>query len=74
MTAIVKHISVHPDFKYHRRTGIFDDLDREANLKKHRENKARQQYKANAFGFHYVDKTSKVNAPLQSPFTPTPEN
>ncbi|QZE56753.1 hypothetical protein pEaSNUABM20_00217 [Erwinia phage pEa_SNUABM_20] len=63
MTAIVKHISVHPDFKYHRRTGIFDDMDREANLKKHRDSKARQQYKANAFGFHYVDKTSMVKRP-----------
>lgn len=70
MTAIVKHISVHPKFRYARRVGIFDDLDREANLKKHRENKARQQYKQVAFGFHYVDKTGPY---VKSPFTPTPE-
>ncbi|QYW04542.1 hypothetical protein pEaSNUABM14_00217 [Erwinia phage pEa_SNUABM_14] len=37
VSAIVKHISVHPKFRYHRRVGIFDDLDREhaaAKLKK----------------------------------------
>lgn len=70
MTAIVKHISVHPKFRYARRVGIFDELDkRDAEIKR-KQNSARQQYKQNAFGFHYVNKTSPY---VKSPFTPSPE-
>lgn len=40
MTAIVKDISVHPKFKYHRRSGIFDDLDRRESLNKRKQQKS----------------------------------
>lgn len=54
MTAIVKHISVHPKFKYARRVGIFDELDRrEAEAKRIAKTK-RQAYKAAAFSYHYT--------------------
>lgn len=62
MSAIVKHISVHPDFKYARRTGIFDDLDRKAAEEKAAAKKNRQSNKLNAFAFNYspfIPKDSK---------------
>lgn len=69
MTAIVKDISVHPDFKFHRR-GIFDEQDAQRAEAKRKQSAARQSYKQNAFGFLYVNKT---NLFVHSPFTPTPE-
>lgn len=44
MTATVKHISVHPNYRRCRVVGIFDDLDRpvdarQSNLDRHRANK-----------------------------------
>lgn len=69
MTAIVKDISVHPDFKFHRR-GIFDEQDAQRAEVKRKQSAARQRYKQIAFGFLYVDKTSPY---VHSPFTPTPE-
>lgn len=44
MTAVVKHISVHPNYRRCRVVGIFDDLDQKhsgpkANLDRHRQNK-----------------------------------
>lgn len=67
MTAIVKHISVHPEFRYSRRLGVFDDLDRQANLDRHRQNKetARQKVLRNsnsAVTFQYVKKSSPLPA------------
>lgn len=63
MTAIVKHISVHPKFRYARRVGIFDELDkRDAELKR-KQNAKRQQNKMVGYGYSYT----------QSPFTPSPE-
>ncbi|QZE57427.1 hypothetical protein MPK71_gp218 [Erwinia phage pEa_SNUABM_1] len=60
MTAIVKHISVHPKFRYARRVGIFDELDkRDAELKR-KQNAKRQQNKMVSYGYNYT----------QSPFTP----
>ena len=60
MTAIVKHISVHPKFRYRRRVGIFDELDkRDAELKRAAEAK-RQKNKSVSYGYSYS----------QSPFTP----
>lgn len=70
MTAIVKHISVHPKFRYARRIGIFDELDkRDAEIKRQQQAK-RSGYRQNAMSY-YVSKTNSVDA---SPFTPTPEN
>ena len=70
MTAIVKHISVHPDFKYHRRTGIFDELDKREAEAKQKRKPSSSQYRQNLTGFMYVNKTNPVE---RSPFTPTPE-
>ncbi|UAW53327.1 hypothetical protein pEaSNUABM30_00209 [Erwinia phage pEa_SNUABM_30] len=64
MTAIVKHISVHPKFRYARRVGIFDELDkRDAEIKRKQQAK-RQQNKMVGYGFMYTP----------SPTKPTPEN
>lgn len=64
MTAIVKHISVHPKFRYARRVGIFDELDkRDAEIKRKQRAK-RQQNKMVGYGFSYTQSSSK----------PTPEN
>lgn len=70
MTAIVKHISVHPDFKYARRVGIFDELDRREAEAKQKQKASGSQYRRNMSGFMYVNKTHPVE---RSPFTPTPE-
>lgn len=59
MSAIVKHISVHPDFKYARRTGIFDDLDRKAAEEKAAANKKRNGYKQTSYGYNYSPYTPK---------------
>lgn len=53
MTAIVKHISVHPKFRYARRVGIFDELDKREAEAKRKQNARRQAYKQTAFGYHY---------------------
>ncbi|AQT28689.1 hypothetical protein YOLOSWAG_211 [Erwinia phage vB_EamM_Yoloswag] len=62
MTAIVKHISVHPNFRYVRRTGIFDDLDTKSCLDRHRSNKqrARQKVLRNAENFDFNKKSEFV--------------
>lgn len=74
MTAIVKHISVHPKFRYASRVGIFDELDkREAESRPKTGRASRHYYKQVGFSYNYADKTSKVIEPLRSPFTPSPE-
>ncbi|QZE57093.1 hypothetical protein MPK67_gp220 [Erwinia phage pEa_SNUABM_32] len=60
MTAIVKHISVHPKFRYARRVGIFDELDKREAEAKRKQNAKRQQNKMVSYGYSYA----------QSPFTP----
>ncbi|QZE59462.1 hypothetical protein MPK66_gp218 [Erwinia phage pEa_SNUABM_2] len=66
MTAIVKDISVHPDFKFHRR-GIFDESDAQRVEAKPEPS---QSYRQLTSRFLYVDKLSPY---VHSPFTPTPE-
>ncbi|WOL24461.1 hypothetical protein fHeYen902_115c [Yersinia phage fHe-Yen9-02] len=39
MTAIVKHISVHPKFRYCRCVGIFDAIDQRSRLEKKKQDK-----------------------------------
>lgn len=56
MTAIVKHISVHPAYRRCRVVGIFDDLDkkpdsRKANLDRHRLNKQTSDKLLEAAGY-----------------------
>lgn len=63
MTAIVKHISVHPKFRYARRVGIFDELDKREAEAKRKQKQARQSYNQVSFGYHYSS----------SHLSPTPE-
>ncbi|QZE58779.1 hypothetical protein pEaSNUABM28_00222 [Erwinia phage pEa_SNUABM_28] len=70
MTAIVKHISVHPKFKYARRVGIFDELDRREAEAKKKQSAPRSGYSSASSRFLYVDKLTPYT---HSPFTPTPE-
>lgn len=64
MTAIVKHISVHPKFRYRNRVGIFDELDKREAEAKRKQDAKRQTNKAVTYGYHYS----------HSHLTPTPEN
>lgn len=69
MTAIVKHISVHPKFRYARRVGIFDELDKRDAEAKRNQQARRTGYRQNSMSY-YVSKTNSVDA---LPFTPTPD-
>jgi len=71
MTAIIKHISVHPKFRYARRVGIFEELDKRDAEAKRRANASRQRDKNVTYGYRYNAAPFKPNDPLRSPFTPT---
>lgn len=72
MTAIIKHISVHPKFRYARRVGIFDELDKREAEAKRRATLQRHSARKNTYQYQYdTTKVMKRNDPLRSPFTPT---
>ncbi len=64
MTAIVKHISVHPNFRYARRVGIFDELDKRDAQIRREQNRARQNMKAYRYGINYSTKSDPVINPI----------
>ncbi len=51
MSAVVKHISVHPKFRYHRRVGIFDDLDKK-DAEERRKNEMKKKF-SHRTHYHY---------------------